>query len=288
MRILMFVAMLALVLASSTSAQTTDADVLLHRLAAQAGGTAQVFIDKLPPDVPKVPLPDAKLVGSVHQSVDSPLTIDSYDLYYDAKPDTLSAYADALLAAGWKEHPLTAGSGGFVSSTAPQNEIYCKSDGAFISTRIGTDPQDLRVSIQPRGTAAGLACGRNALMAMMRAFAKSPLPELHAPAGVQMSVSLLPTPNGQSAAYVHNGTSASALLAEFASQMAGAGWKPGPASGGTEIVAETFAKVDDKGTPWQSTISIQAVEAKPGEFVAFINAVNLTALAKGESTLFSR
>ena len=277
---------LLLISAAASTAQTSDSDILLQRIAAQGGGTAEVFVDKLPPTMPKVPLPEAQLIGSVHQSIESPLTVDSFDLYYNAKPDTLETYGSAMIAAGWKEHPLSPGSGGFVSSAGPTTRIYCKPRGAFVTARIGQDPIDLRVSISPPGDASEFVCGRNPVTALMHAFAQGHLPSLHAPAGVRMSVSLIPSPGTQSAAYIHNGTSAGALVADFAAQMSNARWKAGPKSTGDGIASQTFVKIEGT-TPWQCTISVQAVSNTSGEFVAFIDAADITALAKGSSTLFS-
>jgi hypothetical protein len=101
-------------------------------------------------------------------------------------------------------------------------------------------------------------------------------------------VSPMGVPNGQSAAYIHNGTSAGALLDVFSAQMASAGWAAGPKSAGAAIASQTFQKADEKKAPWQCTISIQAVDGKPGEFIAFISAANVDVLSKGGSTLFSR
>jgi hypothetical protein len=283
-----FLATLVLTSAIPAFAQTTDnATSLLNRIAAKNGGTAEVFVAKLPTDMPKVPLPAATLVGSVHESVESPITIDSYDLYYDAAPGALKTYGDALTAAGWKQHQLPTNRGGFVSSTGPQSAIYCKASGPLITAQIGTNPKDLNLSINTSGSTSDLLCGKNPITSFMKAFTASVLPQLHAPDGVRMSVSPMGIPNGQSAAYIHNGTSANALIDGFAAQMGGAGWTAGPKSTGSSIVSQTFAKLDDKKVPWQCTISIQAVDGKPGEFVAFIDTADLSALAKGSSAMFS-
>ena len=284
----LFLATLVLTSAIPAFAQTTDnAILLLNRLAAKNGGTAEVFVGKLPSDMPKIPLPAATVVGSVHESVESPITVDSYDLYYDAAPGTLKTYGAALVAAGWTNSPLPLnGGGGFVSSTGPESAIYCKPDAPLITAQVGTDPKDLRISISQRGSAADIVCGKNPLTAIAR-FMKSPLPPLHAPDGVRMSVSPINLPNGQSAAYIHNGSTSSGLLDGFAAQMSAAGWQAGAKSTGTAIVSQTFQRVGDKKAPWTCVISIYAIDGKPGEFVAFIDTANVDALAKESSTLFS-
>jgi hypothetical protein len=281
-----FVAALFLGSALPALAQTTGSDALLQRVASPNGGTAEIFVGKLPTGLPQVPLPNATLVGSVHRTMETPLQVDSYELYYDAEPDALKAYSDALAAAGWKHTQLPGNSGGFVASTGFASGIYCKAGGPMVTAQAGADSKNLNVSISS-SSATDIVCGRNPLAAVAAAMAKSPLPQLHAPDGVKMTVSPLGVPNGQSAAYIHNGTSADVLLDSFAAQMATAGWSAGPKSAGGAIASQTFQKPDEKKAPWQCTISIQAVDGKPGEFIAFISAANVDVLSKGGSMLFS-
>lgn len=282
-----FLATLVLTSAIPALAQTTGTDKLLQRVVQQNGGTAEVFVGSLPPDLPNVPLPKAPIVGSVHQSLESPITVDSYNLFYDAAPDTLKTYGDALTAAGWKRAELPTNRGGFVSSTGPQSTMYCKASGPEITAKIGTDPKDLNVTVSLSSSVKNILCGKNTIASFMKTFTDSVLPQLHAPEGVRMSVSPIGVPNAQSSAYIHNGTSANALIDGFAVQMGSAGWTAGPKSTGSAIASQTFAKLDDKKAPWQCTISIQAVDGKPGEFVAFIDTADLSALAKGAMMLFS-
>jgi hypothetical protein len=270
-------------------AQTTDEEtVLLDRIAARSGGTAQVLVGKVPSDMPKVPLPAATIVGSVHETIETPIAADSYDLYYNAQPDTLKTYEAALVAAGWTNHPFPlTGGGGFVSSTGPTTAIYCKEHAPLVTAQVGTDPTDFRVSISASGGAADMVCGSNPLFSMMKNTLQSPLPPLRAPDGVQMSVSPIALPNGQSAAYIHNGSSTAALLDGFAAQLTAAGWQAGAKSTGATIVSQTFQKLDEKKAPWVCVVSIYAIDGKPGEFAAFIDTANLANLAKGTSALFS-
>ncbi|HUA07698.1 MAG TPA: hypothetical protein VMA98_00365 [Candidatus Acidoferrales bacterium] len=287
-RLAVFASILISFSALPATAQTNDGTtLLLQRIAAQNGGTAQVFVGKLPDGIPKVPLPDATLVGSVHQSVSSPIALDSYDLYYTAPDGALASYGAALTAAGWTHQELPTNNGGFVASTGPQSGIYCKANEPLVTAQVGTDPQDLRVSITPAGAGGvgDLICGKNPLMSLVKAFGTTELPQLHVPAGVRMSVPQIGLPNAQSAAYIHNGTSAAALLDNFAAQMIKAGWKAGARSNGDAIVAQTFRKADAKTASWQCVISIEAVDGKPGEFVAFIEAANIETLSKGAIAL---
>jgi hypothetical protein len=191
-----------------------------------------------------------------------------------------------LTAAGWKPRDLPTNSGGFVASTGPKSAIYCKADGPLITAQLGADPKDLDVSISSNGTANDLVCGKGALASLVKAFTSSVLPQLHAPEGIRMSVAPIGMPNGQSAAYIHNGSSAGALLDGFAAQMTAAGWQAGAKSADATIASQNFSKTDEKKTPWACGISIYAVSGKPGEFVAFIDTANIDALAKGATTLF--
>ena len=287
-RILAIVATLILASSLPAFAQTTDpAMELLQRVAAQGGGKAEVFIGKLPDNLPKVPLPDATVVGSIHESVESPISLDSYDVYYTAAPDALKTYEAALIAAGWTHQSLPASGGGFVASSGPLSAIYCKKDEPVITAQVSDDPTDLRVSISSAGGFRDLVCGRNPLTSFVEAMTRNPLPQLHAPKGVRMSVSQVAVPNGQSAAYIHNGTSAGALLDEFAAQMTKAGWQAGTKATSPASAFQTFTKIDDKKGPWQCVISISAVNGKPGEYVAFIDSANLDALSKGTIQVFS-
>jgi hypothetical protein len=101
-RTFIFVATLVFASTIPAFAQTTNEDTLLQRLAtAQGGGKAQVFVGKLPTDLPKIPLPDGSIIGSVHRRTDlrNGTVADSYDLFYDATPQTMSAYQATLTGA---------------------------------------------------------------------------------------------------------------------------------------------------------------------------------------------
>lgn len=287
-RTIVFAATLLLASALPAFAQRTDKETeLLNRLAS-GSGTAQVLVGKLPADMPEVPLPAGTIVGSVHKTVDAPISVESYDLYYDAAPSALESYSAALSAAGWKKHGLPGAGGGFVASSGPTTAIFCKEHAPLITAQLGSNPDDLRLSITESASSTDLLCGKNPLLALMKNVMRSPLPNLHAPAGVRMVVSQIPLPNAQSAAYFYNGSSAGALLDDFAAQMTAAGWHAGPKVDGTAIVSEIFGKNDEKNATWRCVISIFSVDDKPGEFVAFIHDANLTALSKGTSTLFQR
>ncbi len=285
-RTIVLVATLLLASTLPAVAQTTDKETeLLDRLASGTG-TAQVLIGQLPVDMPHVPLPAGTIVGSVHQTIEAPMSIESYNLYYDAVPGALDSYSAALSAAGWKKHGLPGAGGGFVASSGPTTAIFCKEHAPLITAQRGSSPGDLRVSITESQSSSDILCGKNPLLALMNSALRSPLPNLQAPAGVRMVVAQIPVPNAQSAAYIYNGSAAGALLDDFATQMTAAGWRSGPKSDGTAIVSELFTKDDEKNAPWRCVISIFSVADKPGEFVAFIHDANLTALSKGTSTLF--
>ncbi len=68
-RTIIFIAIFASMSVMPALAQTTDSDKLLQRLTAQGGGTAQVFVSKLPTDMPKVPLPNGSIIGDFHSVI---------------------------------------------------------------------------------------------------------------------------------------------------------------------------------------------------------------------------
>jgi hypothetical protein len=280
---LFFLATISAAFAQSTPDLQAE---LLQRLAS-ANGKADVVVGALPANLPKVPLPQATIVGSIHQTMDSPIVIDMYQLYYDAAPDALANYESALTSAGWKRRNLTGG-GGFIASSGPQMAFYCKSGGPTITAQSGDDPKNLNVTINSKSDVTDLACGDSPLSGIISAMSRMPLPELHAPDGVRMSVALAAMPNQQSAAYIHNGTSAGDLLAHFASQMTSAGWQSGVNATGSGIASQSFTKTDKDHALWECVISIYAVSGKPGEFIASTSVQDVDALSKGQSTLFSR
>lgn len=274
-RTFIFVATLVFASTIPAFAQTTNEDTLLQRLAtAQGGGKAQVFVGKLPTDLPKIPLPDGSIIGSVHRRTDlrNGTVADSYDLFYDATPQTMSAYQATLTGSGWTSRQ-TAGAGGFVSSKGPDFGFYCKANSPLILIRTGEDPGDVHISVTLPSESADAMCGGPEAMARMITSAMQPsLPALHAPPGVTMSVANIDTPNGRSAAYIQNGNSAGALLDAFTAQMIACGWHPGAKLTGTAIATQAFQRFDDKKTRWQAVIMVNAVDGKPGDFSAYVEA----------------
>ncbi|MGB6986063.1 MAG: hypothetical protein WBD74_08855 [Candidatus Aquilonibacter sp.] len=285
-----FVLLAVLLFASARPASPQAPDntmLLLQRLVTQyGGGHAEVFVGKLPADMPKVPLPGLTILGSIHrtshtQGKDD--TSDSYEVLYDATADSMNAYRSAVVAAGWanKQAPFN-GTGGFVSSRGPSSSTYCKANAPMISIWSGADPNDVTITVAQTDKMVDLVCGGPEAMAklmtaQMQRVMESAMPELRAPSGVTMAAASDGTPmNGRSAAYIHDGTSAGALLDAFAAQLIAAGWQAGVKSSGTGMVSQAFERTDDKKVQWNAVISVIAVNSKPGDFVAFVDATHLS------------
>ncbi len=289
-----FVLLVALLVAAAlpASGQTPDkTTLLLQRLVMQyGGGQAEVFVGKLPADMPKVPLPDVTVLGSIHRKIDTAGegdTTDSYEVLYDATADAMNAYRAALSAAGWanKHTPFDGGAGGFVPSRGPSSSVYCKASAPMISIWTGADPTDITVTVAQTAKMADLVCGGPEAMAklmtaqMQRVMAAA-LPELHAPAGTTMRLGRSGIQTGQSGAYISGASSAQKLLDNFSAQMRAAGWQPGASSTDTALASQTFHFVDTNKTPWQCVITVYAVDGKPGDFIGFIDATNLSTVGK--------
>lgn len=279
-RFVLLAALLSIAAAVPVYAQSTgDTMLLLRRVADRSGGTVEVLVDALPANMPDVPLPKARLIGSVHQQSNAPIRADSYDVYYDAPPGTLDAYARALAAAGWQPHPFPpAQHGGFVSSHGPLLDVYCKPDAPIVTAHVGKDADDLRVSIGTISAASAVLCGKSPFAAAMAltGAVRAPLPDLQPPQGTRVTTPLLANMlNGGSSARIDGGSSARQLLGAFAQQMTSAGWHAGAKSTSDTVASQTFRYVDTKNTAWQGVITVSAVDGKPGAFIAFVNATRL-------------
>jgi hypothetical protein len=262
-----FVLFAALLFASAlpASPQATDKTMLLlQRVAAQNGGRADVLVGKVFADMPKVPLPDATLIGTVHRTRET-LYADTgtYDLFYDAATTTVKGYESALAAAGWMGQDI--GGGGFVSSSGAGVKAYCKANAPFIMLWTGEDPSDFRVSVSGANQEDDVNCDPRQI--------RSPLPELHAPQGATMSLALgsYTFSGGRSTARIHNGSSATALLDAFAAQMASDRWQLGVRSSAVGIASQSFSKTDSEKVQWQCMIVVSAMAGTPSDFLALVD-----------------
>jgi hypothetical protein len=230
-----------------------------------------VFVGKLPTDMPKVPLPDASIIGSVRRWTERQIGSApySYDLFYDATPQTMGAYQATLTAAGWTSRQTP---GGFVPSKGPDFAFYCKANSPLIMIRTGEEPGDVRISVMSPNEGGGALCDPTAIARVITSGMQPSLPALHAPPGVTLSAPSIDAPNGRSAAYIQNGTSAAALLDAFTTQMIACGWQPIAKSIGTAIAAQAFQRFDDKKALWQAVLTVNAVDGKPGDFAAYVEA----------------
>lgn len=272
--------MLLLAPVASASAQTVDNTMLLlQRLAAQNGGTAEVFVGKLPPGLPKVPLPEGAIVGGVHQFSEVAARNNIYQIYYDAAPGQAATYDERLKANGWTNTFEMLTGRGFVPSAGPKLAVYCKANEPLISAQTGADPRDLRIIVNPLGNTFDAMCDKNS-MEMTNNGIRPPVPELRAPAGISMTVGQAGIQVGPSGAYISGASSAQNLLDNFSAQMRAAGWQAGATSAGTALVSQAFRYVDAGKPAWQCVITVYAIDGKPGDYIAFIDATNLSTLRK--------
>ncbi|HEX8805571.1 MAG TPA: hypothetical protein VF741_01435 [Candidatus Aquilonibacter sp.] len=268
----------ALLFASALPAPSQETDqtaLLLQRVASQLGGKTEVAVGTLPAGMPNVPLPDATIIGGVRRTVGSssnPLYI--YDVFYQAGPETLKAYAAALSTGGWTFQPQIGG--GFVSSGTPTSRMFCKTGASLLIVHQGASPEDLRVTVDYRSEDSDLMCRRS-----QPEFGVGPMqtsvPSLYAPQGVTMDTSGLSSSGdaGESSARISKGSSAGALLDNFASQMTAAGWKAGGKLTGKGLASQTFTKLDNPKYCLQSVILVSAMAGQPGNFVAILDVEHL-------------
>ena len=149
----------------------------------------------------------------------------------------------------------------------------------MIGIWIGEDPNDVTLTILPRSKGVDVLCGGpEAMVRMMTSVMPSALPELHAPPGVSMRLGRPGIQTGQSGAYISGASSAQNLRDNFSAQMRAAGWQPGATSTGTALASQTFHFVDTAKAPWQCVITVYAVDGKPGDYIGFIDATNLSTL----------
>jgi hypothetical protein len=265
----------ALLLATSlpvSSEQTDKTMLLLQRVASEVGGVPEVFVGTLPSDVPKVPLPNSTLLGSVRR-FGTPAGTISYEMYYDVTTDVLKAYRATLLEAGWALPDVRMSGGvGFVATTVPQFVRYCKNDAPFIGVRTDGDVSDLRVTVTTRTEFTAAACGGDETQDIARQIAShmnSPLPQLRAPDGVAITAleGGWTAGAGTSVVRISNGSSVAALLDAFAAQVVAQGWQPGAKSSAATLASQAFTKINEKDVHLQFVLTISAIAGTQGDFL---------------------
>lgn len=283
---LFVIVLLAALVPSAAIAQTPPdkAMQLLQIVADQqmgGGGNAEVTVGALGTDVPKVPLPDAEIVGTIHGKPVgdvSALVSSNYQIYYLATDEQIKKYGDALVSAGWTQSALL-GHGGFVSNGPGNLTVYCHEGSPTIAVTYGGEtPRHLQVGITA-GSASTALCGSGGMLSMMKALSPSidaPLPSLHAPQGSQMQAQLSTASLGRTSARITSSSNAQSLLGAFAAQFVNAGWTAGATTTGGDLAMETFSRVNQKHE-WECALSIYAVNGKPGEYFAVIQPTDLTA-----------
>jgi hypothetical protein len=268
----------ALLVASATPAlaQTTDKTaLLLQRVVSQFGGRVQVAVGKLPTGIPNVPLPDATIIGGIRRTYGtSSNPLYTYDVFYEAAPETFQAYAAALATAGWTFQPQFGG--GFAPSTTPIMRTFCKTGAPLVLIRKGASAGDLNVSVSTHIDQSDATCQRSQPNAFVDPMQTS-VPNLYAPQGVTMDVNGFNFSGdvGQTSARLSNGSSAEALLDNFASQMTAAGWLAGSKLSGKDLASQAFTKPNNPKYRLQSVILVSAIDGQPGNFVAILDVEHL-------------
>ena len=283
---LFLIVLLAALVPSAAIAQTpSDKTMQLLQIVADqqmgGGGSAEVTVGALGADVPKVPLPSAEIVGTIHGKPTGDvgaLVSSNYQLYYLATDEQIKSYNEALVAAGWTQSALL-GRGGFVSNGPGNLTVYCHEGSPAIAiTYGGENPRHLQVAITAGGASTAL-CSSGGMMSMMKALSPSidaPLPSLHAPQGSQMQAQLSTASLGRTSARITSSSNAQSLLAAFSAQFVSAGWTAGAKTTAGGVALQTFSRNDQKHE-WECALSIYAVNGKPGDYFAVMQPTDLTA-----------
>lgn len=286
-RVFIFIGVAILLCAPVSAAPLGDdakAVLLLQRVANQFGqGNTDVAVGKVTKGAPLIPVPTDELLGSVHVNMKSQQSAgEMTTLYYVGLPDSAARYQKALLTAGWTT-PVFPGrhAGGFVqpSDEGAGEGIYCKKDGPTIMVQsTGIHKDDFRV-IASQGVNQDIFCDP-AKMVQLMAASQPVLPELQAPAGMQMEVAKAGNTLGRSGAHIRGATSPQAVLADFTKQLVASGWTAGATSANDTIASQTYHFVDAMKVPWQCLLTVYAVDGRPGEVLAFIDLTDLSKLKK--------
>ena len=253
---------------------------LARRIASMQGvASAQVFVGKLPNGLPAIPLPEARIVGSVATKGFAPEQTDRFEVYYDGDPAVLAAYGAKMRGDGWSERPTPYNlpRGGFQPAPFGSFHVFCKAGKPSIIARLAAKSRDLSV-----GVSASMrqdACSEDFpgdMRAMLERM-QTPLPDLQAPSGVDMTVSQAGNPSGASGAFLKGPQSVSALLQAFAGQFSAAGWRASSSLANDQLGSQSFHFTDAKRQQWQTVLTIYTSDIDPQTHYAFLDVTNLTA-----------
>lgn len=244
------------------------------------GGHAVITVGALGPDLPKIPLPNAEIIGTIQGTGAGELRSlvgSSSTLYYRASAAQVTAYGETLAEAGWKAQALP-GRGGFVSNGTADVSIYCRAGEPTVTTTTGAgEHPHLSVTVMS-GSAATMICSAGSMVNMMKALSPSfdaPLPTLKAPPGSKMEAELTTASLGRSAARISDASDTASLLENFAGQFTSAGWTAGPKAVASDVASQTFTRTVDNHE-WECALTIYPESGKPGTYLASIVPTNLT------------
>lgn len=264
---------------AAQSGQTVPME-LAQRLADQNGLTqTQVFVGTLPPSMDSsIPQPKGvRLLGAVTQN--EPLNI--VELFYEtAQPSrtVAEAYGLALIKSGWKKSESPGlPHGGFKPSFGGYT-MYCR--GKAIAISVQTPPRsknDLRIAVSRHEQ--GDPCESFGAQQIMERF-KTPLPDLVAPPGSQMTPASAGVTTGDSGATIKTSSSLSVILSSFAGQMRNAGWALGATAQTPSLGSQVFHVVDAQKQQWQAVLTIYASDIAANTYYAFVDVTNLTSQSK--------
>lgn len=275
-------ALLALIPLPAPASDVDDALKLAGRVATFGMQSTTVTLHRPPADFPAwVPLPKASLLGSlatepVRRQNGFIQIGKSTALYFDAPADrasALSAYRDALRAAGWTERsrfPEMSQPGGFVSDL-PEVTQWCLSGAhpGALTLLTGGDPGAITLQVQTEPTVARESC--SAENRFGPGFV-SPLPRFEPVAGLTIDSAGPANDGSTTGARITSTLGGAAVYDAFAKQLVSAGWKTARAAATTDLYTGTFTKAAD-GKPYVALLTIHALDAT--HFVALTDVSTL-------------
>jgi hypothetical protein len=277
-------ALLALIPLAASASDLDDALKLAGRVATYGFQATTVTLHRPPADFPDwIPLPKASLLGSlvsepVRQRTGTVIQAGrSTALYFDAPVDrasVLSAYREALRAAGWTERPRFPGMpqpGGFVTDV-PQFTQWCLSGAhpGVLTVLTGADAGAITLQVQTDPSTAREACTAENPFGLRLV---SPLPRFEPVAGLTIDHAG-PTNDGTTTgARITSSLGGAAVYDAFAKQLSSAGWKSARGAVTTGLYTGTFTKTVD-GKPYVALLTVHALDAT--HYVALTDVSTLT------------
>jgi hypothetical protein len=258
---------------------------LLKRLALNSAGgyrgagSAEVYVEKTPPGIGKIPMPNVKPVGStLVRQMGISGSPSAYTVYYDLSNAQLQSYLRRLRSNGWTSQAFPTGAmGGFGESTLSGMALLCKT-GAGILSIMAAPPAANQVTILAT-TQSGRSCPiTEGLQTQTDLAQRSPLPQLVAPEGVVMqpgTPGITGSPATSGASLVTN-MPLPALLDAFSAQLTKNGWTETPSSATDALGSRSFTLTDGSGQHWQAVMTIYRSATQSDHYYSYIDLTNLT------------